>query len=419
MGNNIKNCLECQKNQFWVEIRLVDELNKPFSSLTGTLKDATGNIHAVTLTGGYLLLTDLPAGPVELKLETKALLTEAKKHKPRTMPQTSPAKEYADKNKGYQKSKIKYQYITLGDVWMNNPDMPKEHQTGATGTTLKLATKNSYVGEIKCFSYQEQHVAVVGTQHDRNVANKMTFAAQAIRTLKEKSGGKRKLIIFTSYYSVAQLEAIKKSTDKHNIEYKEMQSVSDLFSESNRICQYINPLQSLTFFCHGLPGSLELGYHLPSATDMALTLSNFKKIKSSIFAKNGRIDSYACRTGMGNLQDHDIENIVQIDPQPESSLAQKMADYFFVPVGAYVHRSSYEDTWGSVDERRNYQYLSMRGKKDNWTYKYFYEKLQEREKYVKDIHACYQIDGALNPVHADIDPVTDNIYNGRLEFLPK
>jgi hypothetical protein len=44
MGNNIKNCLECQKNQFWVEIRLVDELNKPFGSLTGTLKDATSKI---------------------------------------------------------------------------------------------------------------------------------------------------------------------------------------------------------------------------------------------------------------------------------------------------------------------------------------------------------------------------------------
>nr|WP_321241093.1 DUF3289 family protein [uncultured Tolumonas sp.] len=146
MGNNIKNCLECQKNQFWVEIRLVDELNKPFGSLTGTLKDATGNIHAVTLTGGYLLLTDLPAGPVELKLETKALLTEAKKHKPRPMPQTSPAKEYSDKNKGYQKSKMKYQYITLGDLWLYEPKaIPKKYKETKL---LRIATNNSYILEM-------------------------------------------------------------------------------------------------------------------------------------------------------------------------------------------------------------------------------------------------------------------------------
>lgn len=150
MGNNIKNCLECQKNQFWVEIRLVDELNKPFGSLTGTLKDASGNMHAVTLTGGYLLLTDLPAGPVELKLETKALLTEAKKHKPRPMPQTSPAKEYTDKNKGYRKSKMKYQYITLGDVWTFEPQIiPDRHRPGSAGQPLRMATNNSYVLEIK------------------------------------------------------------------------------------------------------------------------------------------------------------------------------------------------------------------------------------------------------------------------------
>lgn len=149
MGNNIKNCLACQKNQYWVEIRLVDELNKPFGSLTGTLKDATGNIHAVTLTGGYLLLTDLPAGPVELKLETKALLTEAKKHKPRPMPQTSPAKGYADKNKGYQKSKIRYQYITLGDVWTFEPQIiPDRHRAGSTGQPLRMATNNSYFLEV-------------------------------------------------------------------------------------------------------------------------------------------------------------------------------------------------------------------------------------------------------------------------------
>lgn len=153
MGNNIKNCLECEKNQFWIEIRLVDEMNKPFGSLSGTLKDTTGKIYPITLTAGYLLLSDLPAGPVELNLETKALLAEAKKHKPRPMPQTSPAKEYADKSQGYQKSKIKYQYITLGDVWILEPQIvPDRHRAGSAGQPLRMAINNSYHLELKAFT---------------------------------------------------------------------------------------------------------------------------------------------------------------------------------------------------------------------------------------------------------------------------
>ena len=75
---------------------------------------------------------------------------EAKKQKPRPMPQTSPAKEYADKNKGYQKSKTKYQYITLGDVWTFEPQIiPDRHRPGSAGQLLRMATNNSYLLEVK------------------------------------------------------------------------------------------------------------------------------------------------------------------------------------------------------------------------------------------------------------------------------
>lgn len=419
MTAKINQCRDCQPKDQWIEIRLVDEMNQPFGSLNGKLIDASGTEHKVMLSGGYLLLTDLPAGPIELKIETLELLNEAKKHKPRSSPQISPAKEYADKHTGYENSKIRHQRVALGDMWTDQPDMPQEHQAGATGTSLKLVTNNSYVVEIKCFSYQECHIAVVGTQYDHNVGNKMTFAAQAIRTLRLCSNQKKVLIIFTPDYTNAQLEAVSESANKFDIEYKLIQDVTDLIASLNQTHKYINPLLSLSFFCHGLPGSLEFGYDLPSSSTMALTLDNFKKIKSSIFEKNGRIDSYACRTGMGNLQDNFIEGGIQYAPEPQISLAQKMADYFCVPVGAYVHRSSYENTWGSSDERHNYEYLKSSGKTDHRAYKYFHEKLQERDDYVKNIRSCYQIDGALNPVHADLDPITDVQYNGRLEFLPE
>ena len=134
MTAKINQCRDCRPKDQWIEIRLVDEMNQPFGSLNGKLKDATGSEYQVMLSGGYLLLTGLPAGPVELKIETSALLNEAKKHKPRLSPQTSPAKEYADKHKGYQNKKIRYQHVALGDLWTVKSDMPREHQAGATGT---------------------------------------------------------------------------------------------------------------------------------------------------------------------------------------------------------------------------------------------------------------------------------------------
>ncbi len=420
MTAKVNQCRDCQPKDHWIEIRLVDEMNQSFGSLTGKLKDASGTEHKVMLSGGYLLLTNLPAGPVELKIETSELLTEAKKHKPRPSPQTSPAREYVDKNNGYEKSKIRYQHVALGDLWTVQPDMPKEHQAGATGNTLRLATSNSYVVEVRCFIYLPLHIAVVGTQYDHSAGNKMIFAAQAIRALRAKSEGKKVLVIFTPDYTNAQLSAVKTSTDKFGIQYELIQNVSDLISKFNQSYFYINPLLSLSFFCHGLPGSLEFGYHLPESANMSLTFSNFTKIKPLIFLKNGRIDSYACRTGMGNLQDYAIEQGLQVDPQPENSLAQKMANYFSVPCDAYIHRSNYENTWGTPDERYKYNFMNARGETNAW-FKDFAAKVGERREYARQIKASYNVDGALHPVVVDWDPITiTNIeYNGQIEFKPK
>ncbi len=153
MTAKINQCRDCQPKDQWIEIRLVDEMNQPFGSLSGKLKDSSGVEHQVTLSGGYLLLTDLPAGPVELKIETSALLNEAKKHKPRPSPQTSPAKEYADKHKGYEKSKIKYQFITMGDVWQLEPGMVSDrHKAGQTGKLLRMVSNNSYFLEVRALT---------------------------------------------------------------------------------------------------------------------------------------------------------------------------------------------------------------------------------------------------------------------------
>jgi len=65
MANNMENCIPCKQFNHWIEIRLVDEYAKLFKgSLNGKLKDNGGQIHTIAFKDGYLLQTDLPAGPV-------------------------------------------------------------------------------------------------------------------------------------------------------------------------------------------------------------------------------------------------------------------------------------------------------------------------------------------------------------------
>lgn len=225
MANNLKNCLLCRQENYWLEIRLVDELNKSFGSLSGSLKDSTGKEHAVTLSGGYLLLTDLPAGPVELKLETNALLTEAKKHQPRPMPQTSPAKEYADKNKGYQKSKIKYQYITLGDIWTFEPKIiPDKHKTDGTGKPLRVATNNSYVFEIKALNKPNLPALIYKTPDEGHEMDDYSMADDM------QHGDMSDIEIINMHKDILiafEVDAFKKPAEEH---FRVMRSCAGLYS---------------------------------------------------------------------------------------------------------------------------------------------------------------------------------------------
>ncbi|WP_024872093.1 DUF3289 family protein [Tolumonas lignilytica] len=166
MTAQINQCRDCQPKDHWLEIRLVDEMNHPFGSLHGQLKDASGTEHQVMLSGGYLLLTELPAGPVELKMDTPALLNEAQKHQPRPAPQISPAKEYAETHKGYKKSKIKFQNITLGDVWYLEPEIiPERHKAGQTGKSLRMVSNNSYLLEVRSLSDLHLPQVIFQSQH--------------------------------------------------------------------------------------------------------------------------------------------------------------------------------------------------------------------------------------------------------------
>lgn len=256
---------------------------------------------------------------------------------------------------------------------------------------------------------QDEYIAVVGSQYDNTVANKLSFVGQAVRYLRkyqEQSGSNLStLLIFNREYSPKQLELIEKSAKTYNFEIKCIKSCDDLFTYLNEGQNRNNlPVKQLSIFSHGLPGNLAFGYELDDASKMSVNLNNFKQINADIFSSQGRIDSYACRTGMGRLDGH---SDVEFDPQPENSLAQKMANYFSIPVGAYIVRSSYEDTWGSQGDRINNKISEDAD---------FQILANERNESVKFCGASYNISGALHDVKAGNSPY--NLPSEYVEFTP-
>jgi hypothetical protein len=98
-------------------------------------------------------------------------------------------------------------------------------------------------------------------------------------------------------------------------------------------------LQDVMFFSHGVIDAISLNYE-GGDDDVDLTVTNFLEINKKAFAANGRIYSYACRTGV-SVEDLKRGFKTEIDAKPELSLAQKMATYFDIEVHAFLRRSDY------------------------------------------------------------------------------
>lgn len=267
-------------------------------------------------------------------------------------------------------------------------------------------------------------IAVAGSQHDNSAGNKMMFIGQAVRQLrmfKEQYPARpRTLMVFTPYYSEAMLEAARESAVLYTADFKPLDTAQALID-------YINtgrdrskhPVAQLDLFSHGVPLSIAFGHHLENEAGMSLGVDNFQLIAASAFAPTARLTSYACRTGMGNPQDMDIENAVQLNPQPKLSLAQKLADHLKISVGAFITRSDYKETWGSFMDRRYAETCDITSKKlpgDAWCHEWS-DVMDDRFEQKNKTSVTYQIEGALNAVISGTTP--HGPTRGLIEFKPQ
>ncbi|MGN7744120.1 PAAR domain-containing protein [Pseudomonas sp. 22526] len=267
-------------------------------------------------------------------------------------------------------------------------------------------------------------IAVAGSQHDKSSGNQMMFIGQAVRELAEFKRSKpdltRTLVVFTPSYSEAMLSAARGSAKGYGagvVTVTNAQELIDYLNQGKDRKQ--SPIEHLSLFSHGVPHRIAFGYQLAGDFQMSLDVLSYDKISPSAFASSAQINSYACRTGMGNRSDFPVEDGIQFFPQTNESLAQLLANHLRIKVHAFVRRSDYKNTWGSFEERRM---GDLCGISDNaapgkeWCRKWGTLK-DERKLSHKKHRFTYQTMGAINPVISGDTPI--GVPGGHFEFLPK
>ena len=291
----------------------------------------------------------------------------------------------------------------------------KPSQSLAAGEKPKANDKGPLTPEL---------IAVAVSQHNSRSGNKMMFIGQAVRELGEfkryKPALARTLLLFTPSYNDAMLSAARSSAEGYGAKVV-------IITNARELIDYLNsgkdrtqsPIEQLSFFSHGVPQRIAFGYHISGDYQMSLDVLNYSKISPQAFSPTARIDSYACRTGMGNRPDYPIEEGIQFFPQTNESLAQLLANHLRIKVHAFIRRSDYKNTWGTLEERQLGKLCQISNDSApgyEWCKRW--KKLSdERKETDRSLDFTYQSIGATNPVISGDTPI--GTPGGHFEFSPK
>ncbi len=118
-----------------------------------------------------------------------------------------------------------------------------------------------------------------------------------------------------------------------------MTSVSDLTSllRERGEGSERHEIKNLALYCHGLPSYLSLNYDDWGGDWMNVRIHHFTGLPADLFAQDGKIFSYACRTAMGTY-------------------GQELADHFSVQVRAFKRRTNYGNV---VRDRSRHKEIAM------------------------------------------------------------
>lgn len=345
MANHLENCIQCKLLDHWIEIRLVDEHGKPLKGmLRGTLKDNCGYTYDVVFHDGYLLQMGLSAGPVQIKLMTDELLMSVFAYSPRKIEEENPVPRAAEKESGYKKSIIKYQSVTVGDIWASQPKkkISEKNQPGATGKKLVLIVDNSYMLEVKAICKKENIIVIGSEVHENGFFTHLMFIAAAVNKIKSglRTADNNVIAIIVNGYTKLEIGILEEYRNKQNLELVIIENINQLIHLINRGRENVK-IQDLYFYTHGYPGVIDL--NMDGSPDIKVNIDTLSVLNKDSFMYNGVIHSFACRTGMGDslylLEKNKFSN--DKEAEPLKSFAIQMAKYFNVEVNAFLTRTLY------------------------------------------------------------------------------
>lgn len=193
---------------------------------------------------------------------------------------------------------------------------------------------------------RENIIVIAAENHYNSFWWKMMFMATGIAAA-EGAGGLRSAHRTTVAYvdsgytnhEKLPLEALK----PQGVKLVKIASAADLVKLVNTRpetvqgkCTYKYLVQDILFFSHGYPGTIDLNYE--GSPSIKLDAGTFRSMAKASFVPDGRVWSYACRTGNASWWES-FNNDEECNP--DGSLAQQIASHLGLEVHAFLTRSDY------------------------------------------------------------------------------
>ncbi len=193
---------------------------------------------------------------------------------------------------------------------------------------------------------KKENIIFVGAEESyKTFWTKLMFISAAFAFINKKS-----LFRAADKYTLAYVDEGYKHSEKLPFEYLKNENNFHLLPIKSPldIINYLNDgrdcikVQDMAFFSHGLHSKIILDYAGGYSGKIMFDSDLIEKINVNVFRGNGRVFSYACRTGV-SVDDNRRGFEKESDAKPDDSLAQKMADRFDIEVHAYLRRTNYEN----------------------------------------------------------------------------
>ena len=215
---------------------------------------------------------------------------------------------------------------------------PVKQKTVGSSTTSPV--ENTKRKEILIKVPKTENIIFIGAEnyYDSFWLKMMFISAAYVMASKEQNfrpSTKKTIAYVDRGYTHAEKLTLDLLRDTKGFEIIKLASSNDIIDLLNRNRNEFK-LQDVAFFSHGIINGIELNYW--DDERISLNSKNCTKIDKNAFGVNGRLYSYACRTGI-SVNDDSFDN--ETEAKPEFSLAQKLANHCGIPVHAFLRRSFY------------------------------------------------------------------------------